>query len=269
MRTSASAKGEFDSMPSLQTWLKLVLLPPTNLFLASLFGLLAPSRWRMRIVATSVVILVFLSMPVIPYGLAILFATAQPYYLTSRPQEQAIVVLGGGIVTFAAEYDRPDVALDSLQRLRFAAYLHIATGLPIVVTGYVPVPGSSRTLTDLMTDTLEHEFHVPVRWREQRSRNTLENAAYTAELLRPLGITRVIVVTDSIHMPRALWSFRRAGLEPTAAPIALPGGPLEAIDLLPRIDGLVASYNLAYEVFGLAWYHVADKLGLIAEQPHR
>jgi uncharacterized SAM-binding protein YcdF (DUF218 family) len=246
----------------------MLLLPPANFLLASLFGLLAPSRWRMRIVVTSIVILTLLSMPIIPYGVANLFATARPYRLTSQPQEQAIVVLGGGIVTFAAEYNRPDVALDSLQRLRFAAYLHALTGLPLVVSGYVPVPGSSRTLTDLMTDTLEREFHVPVRWREERSRNTLENAAYTADLLRPLGITRIIVVTDSFHMTRALWSFRRAGLEPTAAPIALPGGPLEAIDLLPRVDGLVASYNLAYEVLGFAWYHIADNLGLIAEPPY-
>jgi uncharacterized SAM-binding protein YcdF (DUF218 family) len=255
-------------MPSLQEWLKAVLLPPTSILLVSLIGLQLRGRWRVRIVGASIIVLTLLSVPLVPYGLAAVIATTRPYRPTPPIQEQAIVVLGGGVVTFAAEFDRPDVAIDTLQRVRLAAYLHRLTALPIAVTGYVPVRGSNRGLSDLMVDVLTREFNVSVSWRESRSRNTLENAAFTAEMLRPLGITRVVVVTDSFHMPRALWSFRRAGLEPTAAPIVLTRAPFELASLVPRVDGLVASYYLAYEIFGFAWYRAADLLGLISEPAH-
>jgi uncharacterized SAM-binding protein YcdF (DUF218 family) len=48
---------------------------------------------------------------------------------------------------------------------------------------------------------------------EDRSRNTWENATYTSSLLRPRGIHRVLLVTDSVHMRRAQACFRTQGFE--------------------------------------------------------
>ena len=48
---------------------------------------------------------------------------------------------------------------------------------------------------------------------ETESRNTFENAAYTARVLRGMGKTRVVLVSDRMHLPRAARLFRRAGLE--------------------------------------------------------
>jgi len=48
---------------------------------------------------------------------------------------------------------------------------------------------------------------------ETESRNTHENAEGTAALLRAQGIRDVILVTDSIHMRRAVACFRKAGIE--------------------------------------------------------
>jgi uncharacterized SAM-binding protein YcdF (DUF218 family) len=48
---------------------------------------------------------------------------------------------------------------------------------------------------------------------EAESRNTLENAANTARLLHAAGKSRVILVSDRLHLPRAVRVFRRAGLE--------------------------------------------------------
>jgi uncharacterized SAM-binding protein YcdF (DUF218 family) len=50
---------------------------------------------------------------------------------------------------------------------------------------------------------------------ELRSLSTCENARNVARLLASRGVTRVDVVTCDWHMPRALSSFRVAGLEPT------------------------------------------------------
>lgn len=237
-------------------WLKPLLLPPTALIVAGVIGLLLPGRWRLRVVATTVVGLLLCSIPVVPRAVANLVATTQPYRIATPPAEQAIVVLGGSVVD-RPEYGGPDVGPDSLHRLRFAARLHAETGLPVAVTGGTDVPQRRSTLADLMAEVLGRDFRVPVSWRETRSLNTFENAAFTGALLIPLGITRIVIVTDAIHMPRALWSFRRAGFTVTAAPIDLPEPLiLEAYDLVPRIDALVTSYNLAYELAGRAWYAV-------------
>ena len=48
---------------------------------------------------------------------------------------------------------------------------------------------------------------------EAESRNTFENAANTARLLNAAGKSRVILVSDRLHLPRAARVFRRAGLE--------------------------------------------------------
>lgn len=48
---------------------------------------------------------------------------------------------------------------------------------------------------------------------EAESRNTFENAAYTARLLRDIGKRRIVLVSDRAHLPRAARLFRRAGLE--------------------------------------------------------
>lgn len=242
-------------------WLKAALLPPVGLIVLSFLGLFAPRPWRLRMLASCTVALALLSMPAVPYGLASLIAAAQPYRPATPPLEQAIVVLGGGVLPFAPEYNRPDVAFDTLQRLRLGARLRDLTGLPLAVSGGVPVRNSSLTLADVMAEILEREYRAPVAWRERRSLNTLENAIFTAEILRAAGITRVVIVTDALHMPRALWSFRRAGLRATAAPIAFAPPFLGLADMIPRIDGLVATYYLAYETVGMAWYLLADLLG--------
>jgi uncharacterized SAM-binding protein YcdF (DUF218 family) len=47
---------------------------------------------------------------------------------------------------------------------------------------------------------------------ENQARNTFENALYTGLIMRERGWRRVIVVTDAFHMPRALYVYRRLGL---------------------------------------------------------
>lgn len=48
---------------------------------------------------------------------------------------------------------------------------------------------------------------------EPASRNTIENARFTADLLQDRGITRVLLVTSALHMPRSVALFEQQGLE--------------------------------------------------------
>jgi uncharacterized SAM-binding protein YcdF (DUF218 family) len=48
---------------------------------------------------------------------------------------------------------------------------------------------------------------------EDAARNTFENAIYAGRIIRDRGWARVILVTDAFHLRRALYVFRRLGLE--------------------------------------------------------
>jgi uncharacterized SAM-binding protein YcdF (DUF218 family) len=61
--------------------------------------------------------------------------------------------------------------------------------------------------------------------RERSSRDTHENATCAADILRVRGIRRVVVVTCSWHLPRAVKLFERAGLEIVASVGAPPPDP--------------------------------------------
>jgi uncharacterized SAM-binding protein YcdF (DUF218 family) len=54
---------------------------------------------------------------------------------------------------------------------------------------------------------------------EMRSTNTYENALYSAEMIMPKQSERWLLVTGASHMPRAIGSFRRAGVEVEPWPV--------------------------------------------------
>jgi uncharacterized SAM-binding protein YcdF (DUF218 family) len=92
---------------------------------------------------------------------------------------------------------------------------------------------------------------------EDRSRNTLENARLTHDLIRPKPDERWILVCQAAGMPRAMGVFRKAGWNV----IAYPAGYLTRGNAYRRLsfdllDGLkVASVGL-HEWVGLAVYRI-------------
>ncbi|HCS06593.1 MAG TPA: hypothetical protein DIW67_05580, partial [Pseudomonas sp.] len=134
----------------------------------------------------------------------------------------AIVVLGSGRERGDPAWGSDQPTGTGLERQRYAARLAKASGLPLVTTGGLHY-GTPPSEAQLMADSLRDDFGVQVRWKEERSRTTWENAQMTADLLLPQGIKRVVVVTQAWHMPRAVWSFEKAGFEVVAAPVGFLG----------------------------------------------
>jgi uncharacterized SAM-binding protein YcdF (DUF218 family) len=90
----------------------------------------------------------------------------------------------------------------------------------------------------------EREFNHPLRWTEGASRDTNENAYRSLALLQEQGIQRVLLVTHSFHMRRALAAFDRArqraklDIQVTAAPMDAQAGHQLTLDSwLPSVDG--------------------------------
>ena len=139
-----------------------------------------------------------------------------------------IVVLGGDIAFHAPEYGGgPTVGPLTLERLRYAAHLQRATGVPVLVTGGRISPWDPP-LGEIMARVLAEDFGVTPRWVESESRTTLENGRYSASRLRANGIRRICLVTHGAHIGRARLVFEAEGFEvvpaptrPTARPTAL------------------------------------------------
>lgn len=210
--------------------LKQLCFPPTVFLLLLLLGWLLRRRAPRAAMGCAIVAtfgLIVMSLPVVTEQGARLLERESPLATSSWGQlpqwADAIVVLGAGRERGDPAWDGQDQPTGlALERMRFAAALHRASGLPLLTSGGLHY-GEPPSEADIMAAALEHDFQVPVRWRESRSRTTWENALFTAQLLKAQGISRVVVVTQAWHMPRARWSFERAGLEVVCAPVGFLG----------------------------------------------
>ena len=160
----------------------------------------------------------------------------------------------------APEYGGEDIPKSlGLERLRYAAYLQRKTGLPIMTSGGV-WGSDSVPEAEFMARIIEAEFMGRVRWREGKSRTTWENARFCKYLADRNGIERVLLVTHAWHMPRALYSFEKAGLQATPAPTifkSLDRSGTGFADFLPDASALRTSTYMLHEMLGGLWYRVS------------
>lgn len=253
------------SLPSLvkvsSSLLSTALLPPVNLLILMAAGL----YWQRR--HPRAIWLCWASL-----GLLLVFSTRagalllvtpleqqNPPLLTLPRNAQAIVVLGSGRLSNAPEtaaHDMPSAT--SLERLRYAAQLHRSSGLPILVSGGNP-DGDTESEAVLMTRSLHEDFGVSTTWQESLSNNTLENAIYSVRILHQAGVHQVLLVTDAIHMSRALASFRQAGSDMifTPAPTVFFSAERRSFnDFLPSAEGLRRSSYALHEWIGMQRYRL-------------
>jgi uncharacterized SAM-binding protein YcdF (DUF218 family) len=232
---------------------KTLVLPPGGPLLLIFLGLWlarrhAAGRW---IATAGALSLWVLSLPLVAAWLAATLSPTQPVDLAEAGKAQAIVILGGGVRREAAEYGGDTLGRLTLERTRYGARLARQTELPVLVTGG-SVKGDTRPEAHLMRESLEGEFGVPVKWIEDRSRNTHENALRSAEVLRAAGVQRVLVVVHGFDVPRAKAEFAATGLEVIVAPTQIPR--LEGLvvgDFLPSVSALETSYWALYEHLAL------------------
>jgi uncharacterized SAM-binding protein YcdF (DUF218 family) len=149
--------------------------------------------------------------------------------------------------------------MHTLERVRYGAWLHRHSGLPILVTGGKVFDTTQPAEAELIQQILTKEFQVPVRWIETGSRNSWENAAFSQPLLKDAGINRIYLVTQAWHMPRARMVFEAVGLQVLPAPTGFlhdDGDAPLLLDFLPNSDALMTNYYIAHELIGIVWYRL-------------
>jgi uncharacterized SAM-binding protein YcdF (DUF218 family) len=181
-----------------------------------------------------------------------------------------IVVLGGAEDSRAA--DTPQLAPLNEAGERYTEAVALARRLPqarIVFTG-----GSGLLVTtgpqeaDVAGRLLE-ALGVPKErlTLESKSRDTYENALFTARLVNPGPGERWLLVTSAWHMPRAIAAFRQAGFKIEPWPVdyraarGLGGLQSSIPEGLRRIDFVVREY------VGLVMYYATGRTRELWPEP--
>lgn len=132
---------------------------------------------------------------------------------------QALVVLGAAL----RPDGRPRPAL--ARRIETAARRFAEGAAPLVlVTGGARPAGRMTEAAAMHAALVEQGVPPGAILVEDRARDTVDNARLSIPMLRAAGVERAWIVTDRVHMPRALAIFRLMGMPCRGAPCAGPAG---------------------------------------------
>ncbi len=258
-------------MPSLLT----PLVEPAALVawaLAALVVLAWRRRHRASLAISAVTLGAYLLLST-PLGASLLVgmleeAAPRPARCDPMPPDAVVVVLAGGMKGGVREPTEV-TALTDWSVHRVLAATQVAKALPgaqfVLSGGHVlgPIAPGARE-SDLMRSLMvEMGVEAGRLTLERASRNTWENATETARLLAARGwqARPTYLLTSAMHMPRALATFRKAGID--ACPIAVDrrSEPLEPSRAwIPGAGALRNSHAAAHEIIGLAGYFAAGRL---------
>lgn len=194
---------------------------------------------------------------------ALLASLERDQTIPGRPAGDVIVLLGGGLYDGVPDLSGSGAPSEHmLARTVTAVRLQRRLGVPILVSGGTvfanrapEAPVVRRFLIDLGVP--------PDRiLTEEKSRDTMENARFSRQILNANGFRKPLLVTSAFHMRRSVEAFRRAGLEvtPVASSFHTVAGraPVWA-DWFPDAGALETSSTVLREYLGLLYYTLAGK----------
>ncbi|MDR0181573.1 YdcF family protein [Lysobacter arvi] len=214
-------------MQALKSLLVALTYPPALtaalLIAAAVFALV---RWRRLALGTAVFAIAWSCVLAVPsvsdWVRGRIERQYPPVDETTLPQADAIVVLGGATHFYWLE--RQNVTAYDLENSRLAAGARawLAGKAPVIVLSGGGDNGGNEAASEARI--MEHAIQrlgVPKNalLLETKSRNTRDNAHYTAQIAGERGFRRILLVTSSLHMPRAVIEFRRAGVDITPVPV--------------------------------------------------
>lgn len=219
---------------------------------------------RLLLATASFAALVVLSTPAVAYLSLGTLEWRYPPVESGADDAGAIAILGGGIRPADATRLRAELNEETIARcLHGAAVYRRAKARPIIVCGGKISPGPStppvaQLMRQFLRDQGVADDDIIV---EDRSRTTYENAFECRGLL-PERIGKVILVTDAVHMFRALRTFRKQGIPavPSACHHEATQFEWSIWDFLPSAGAVREHQRTFHEWIGSAWYWVKGYL---------
>ncbi len=240
-----------------------ILPPGLNIVLAILgifFYWQRPMLGKIFII-TAIASLWLASMPIVAYNLIEIlqnqFPTLYLNHHNASNKHTAIVVLGGGDAIHVEQHHKHTVSDATFNRVRYAAYLHHITNLPIIVSG--GTDGSKDTEADLMSDTLRNDFGITAMIKEDKSHNTAEESEFLAPIFKQYQFNTIYLVTNAWHMPRSMLNFKK---HHTITVIPAPMGyevydhRYSILSFLPNIHALDTTTIALHEFIGICGYYL-------------
>jgi uncharacterized SAM-binding protein YcdF (DUF218 family) len=252
-----------------------LLLPTNLLILLGLAGvvLLARRFKRAGLRMTAAALILLALAGVLPVGslLTHMLESRFPPWDPARGPPDGIVVLGGGISPeLSRAHGEPIVTADAARIVALAKLARAYPNARIVYAG-----GNPNLVADGLDEgkflyRLLDSFGI-ARERvtvEPRSRNTIENAVFTKDLMKPKADERWLLVTSAQHMPRAVGCFRQVGFPVEAYPVG--GRTRDRFQPLPGYDlslGLAKLDFVTHEWIGLMAYWLTGKTSELLPGP--
>jgi len=196
---------------------------PSNLIAClALLGLVLMSLRRPLGKVVAVVALAALAIAALsPLGNILLTPLEQRFPFMRFPNQRidGVIVLGGSFDTHAGyvntiilgEDTEPMAIVASLARHYPDAKIIFSGGSP---ESNVPTEAAIAKLLFISFGIDANRLLI-----EDQSRNTEENAQFTARMINPTPDARWLLVTNAFHMPRAVGTFRSAGFNVIGFPV--------------------------------------------------
>ena len=205
------------------------------------------------IVAVAVILLWLASTPALASLLTNLLEEQNPPVSveTISPQDVAIV-LTGGVAGRQSTTNAVRLGPTGDRLMQAAMLWRAGKAQTIIISGGIEPPPAAELL---------EACGVPVASIivEINSSNTHENAVNTVAIWREIGFQSGLLVTSATHMPRALASFRKSGLDLAPWPADLRGRyPLvnSGFDFLPDAGALAKTTSAIKEWLGMVVYRL-------------
>ena len=193
------------------------LLPPGIFILMLLLcgiWFLSGKRWKEGFATCVIAIILWLVSTI--FFADLLFRELEcSYTIPKSPHGDVILLLGGGISDGAPDFSGIGApGAEMMTRVVTAVRLQKLLGIPVIVSGGKVFESHANAEATVVRRFLEnlgvpHEKII----EESRSRDTIENAEYTAKICSQYGYRRPVLVTSAFHMRRSVGSFEKAGIE--------------------------------------------------------
>jgi uncharacterized SAM-binding protein YcdF (DUF218 family) len=250
------------------------LAAPTNalIFIAtgsSLWALWSRSAKAARISAASALALLAIGFSPVSIWLTVPLENRFPQW-QDGPQlpPYGIIILGGAVdVRISEARHYPLKLYDSGERI--TSLIELARRYPmakLVFTGIgEPISEGEEVAKKIAVLGVDPGRLI----LETRSRNTFENAQFSARLLKPEQNQRWLLVTSAWHMPRAIGCFRQAGFRVEAYPVDFRTADSSDLFLTmtSATDGLRQTDFAAKEWVGLLVYWLSGKTNALLPRP--